>query len=469
MNISLKKVSKSNTSKSHVSIYNSDSELKNIINSKALRLTQKLKKKPILSLFNGEKLICLIKAERSGTSRAENLRKAGHKVWAKLKEYECTDILVSSNAPEDSLNLIEGIILSTYRFDKYLSTNESFFLKIIKADCAYLDQSELNQLISICKASFITRDLVNEPPLRLTPEIYSSKIKSLGKKFGFKTDVYKKSKIEALKMGGLLAVNMGSEAPPTFNIMEWKPKNPINKAPIILVGKGVVYDTGGLSLKPTPNSMDLMKSDMAGSAAVVGTFCAISELKTPVHIIGLIAATDNRPGKMAYAPGDVIQMHNGSTVEVLNTDAEGRMTLADALSYAKKYKPELVIDIATLTGAASRAIGQEGLVFMGTASEETKKQITDASNEVYERLVEFPLWEEYGEQIKSDIADLKNIGGPNAGHITAGKFLEAFTDYPWLHIDIAGSAFLTSEDSYRGKHATGSGVRLLTQFLKSIQ
>ena len=316
------------------------------------------------------------------------------------------------------------------------------------------------------KANFTTRDLVNEPPVKLTATELSKRIKSLGKKHGFKTTVFNKAKIETLKMGGLLSVNLGSETPPTFNILEWKPKNAKNKKPVVLIGKGVVYDTGGLSLKPTPNSMDLMKSDMAGSAAVVGAFCAISSLELPVHVVGLIAATDNRPGKNAYAPGDVIHMFDGTSVEVMNTDAEGRLTLADALSYAKKYKPELVIDIATLTGAAARAIGKEGIVCMGNARSKTLNNLKESGYRVHERLVEFPLWDDYGKQIKSDIADLKNIGGPEAGAITAGKFLEHFTDYPWVHMDIAGSAFLTSEDSYRGKNATGVGVRLIFDFLK---
>jgi leucyl aminopeptidase len=184
--------------------------------------------------------------------------------------------------------------------------------------------------------------------------------------------VFNKAKITSLKMGGLLSVNLGSMEPPTFSIMEYKPRNAKNKQPVILVGKGVVYDTGGLSLKPTPNSMDMMKCDMAGSAAVAGTMYAIAKAKLPVHVIGLVPATDNRPGENAYVPGDVITMYNGLTVEMLNADAEGRMILADALAYAQKYNPKLVIDLATLTGAAVAAIGTSGIVAMGTADESTK-------------------------------------------------------------------------------------------------
>ena len=248
-------------------------------------------------------------------------------------------------------------------------------------------------------------------------------------------------------MGGVLAVNSGSFTDPSFSILEWKPANAVNEQPIVLVGKGIVYDTGGLSLKPTPNSMDLMKSDMAGSAAVIGGIYAIAQAKLNVHVIALIPATDNRPGNNAYAPGDVITMYDGTTVEVLNTDAEGRLILADALHYAKQYNPMLVLDFATLTGAAVRAIGKEGIVCMGTADEATKSTMKQAGQQQYERLVEFPLWAEYGEQLKSSIADITNLGGPTAGAITAGKFLEHFTDYPWMHFDIAGSAFITTQVS----------------------
>ena len=268
-------------------------------------------------------------------------------------------------------------------------------------------------------------------------------------------------------MGGLLAVNLGSIDPPTFTIMEYKPKNAKNKQPIILIGKGVVYDTGGLSLKPTPNSMDLMKSDMAGAAAVGGALYAIAKAKLPVHVIGLVPATDNRPGGNAYAPGDVITMYNGLTVEMVNADAEGRMILADALAYAQSYNPLLVIDLATLTGSAIAAIGSAAIAAMGTADEKTKDELKQAGANVFERLAEMPFWDDYDEQIKSEIADMKNLGGPYAGSITAGKFLARYVNYPWMHFDIAGPSFLTTKDSYRLKGGTGVGVRLLFDFIKT--
>ncbi len=364
--------------------------------------------------------------------------------------------------------IAEACKLSNYQFLTYKTTKEANSLKavtIVSTDNNGPDLVKRGE--KIARATIVARDLVNEPVITLTAVEIAARMESFGKEFGFSAEVFNKQKISSLKMGGLLAVNFGSEIPPTFTIMEWKPANATNKKPVVLVGKGVVYDTGGLSLKPTANSMDSMKADMAGAAAVIGTMCAVSALELPVHVIALVPATDNRPGKNAYTPGDVITMFDGTTVEVLNTDAEGRMILADALAYAKKYNPELVIDLATLTGAQVVAVGYHGSAFMGSASKKTKNHLKAAGQRVYERLVELPLWEEYKDQLKSEIADMKNIGGSPAGCITAGKFLEHFTDYPWIHIDIAGPSFLPSNDSYRGKQGTGVGVRMLTEFLSN--
>jgi leucyl aminopeptidase len=267
-------------------------------------------------------------------------------------------------------------------------------------------------------------------------------------------------------MGGLLAVNLGSITEPTFIIMEYKSPDAQNDKPLVLVGKGVMYDTGGLSLKPTGNSMDYMKCDMAGSAAVVGGIAALAKAKLPIHVIGLIPAVENRPGGDAFVPGDIITQYDGTTVEVLNTDAEGRLILADALAYAKQYDPGLVLDFATLTGAAARAIGQTGTVFMGTAEKACRRMVKKVGKKTGERMVKFPLWEEHGEMMDSEIADLKNLGGEFAGASSAGKFLQHFTDYPWLHFDIAGPAFLKSANHYRPAGGTGVGVRFIYTFAK---
>ena len=370
-----------------------------------------------------------------------------------------------SNQPKVAWAFTEGLALSNYQFLKYFTDKKENSLKEISLHSAN-GEEEINQLNAVIEGTYVAKDLVNEPFSYLTAMQYSQDIEKMGKEAGFKVEVLHKKKIEALKMGGLLAVNKGSIDPPTFSIMEWKPKTYSNSQPIVLVGKGIVYDTGGLSLKPTANSMDMMKCDMGGSAAVVGTMYAIAKAKLNLHVIGLVPATDNRPSGNAYAPGDVITMHDGTTVEVLNTDAEGRLILADALSFAKNYKPELVIDLATLTGAAARAIGKRGVVAMGN-DEGTMEKLKESGKNVHERIAEMPFWDDYKEDLKSPIADLKNLGGAEAGAITAGKFLEHFTDYPYTHLDIAGPAFLLAPYTYHGKGGTGVGVRLLFDFLKT--
>jgi leucyl aminopeptidase len=213
--------------------------------------------------------------------------------------------------------------------------------------------------------------------------------------------------------------------------------------------------------------MDYMKSDMSGGAMVATVVYAAARLKLPVYLIALIPATDNRPDGNALTPGDIIYTHSGKTVEVLNTDAEGRLILADALSYAKRYNPMVVLDAATLTGAAAVAIGPYGIVAMGNADKTTFDALKRSGERVYERIVEFPFWDEYNELMKSDIADMKNIGSREGGAITAGKFLSFFVDYPWIHLDIAGPAFLQKADHYRSKGGTGVGLRLLLDFIKN--
>jgi leucyl aminopeptidase len=399
----------------------------------------------------------------------EALRQAGHSLLKQLKVDKSEGItIVDKTDSNASLYLAEGLYLSNYQYFKHKTkdTKETTLKTITIADQT-IDAKQVKELANLLEAVYKTRSLINEPHSHQSASQLSEQLEELANEAGFSLDVLDELKIQSLKMGGLLAVNQGSEEPATFNILEWKPKNAKNSKPYVLVGKGVVYDTGGLSLKPTPMSMDYMKSDMAGAAAVTGVLYAAAKNNLPLHIIGLIPATDNRPGGQAVAPGDVITMHNGMTVEVLNTDAEGRLILADALSFAKKYNPELVIDLATLTGAAQRALGKEALAAMGTAGDDVMADLKKVGNKVHERIVDFPLYDEYKKQLESDIADLKNIGGAEAGHITAGKFLEAFTDYPWVHFDIAGTAYLHAEDSYRGKQATGTGVRLVYNFLST--
>ncbi|CAN5880406.1 hypothetical protein BH24BAC1_BH24BAC1_03420 [soil metagenome] len=420
-----------------------------------------------LNRFTYQLHLVLKEDKPDSSAEREALRKAGFELHKKLKADKVKEVYISDRTEaKGAYYLAEGLALTNYSFERYKSdTSKSYSLRTLHLHGSGVEREEVERLANVLEAVYLTRDLVNEPPNVLTAQVLSERLEAQGKEAGYSTEVLDELKIKSLKMGGLLSVNLGSTEPPTFSILEWRPEEALNKKPYVLVGKGVVYDTGGLSIKPTPNSMDYMKCDMAGAAAAAGTLYAIAKNKLPLHVVALIPATDNRVSATAFSPGDVITMYNGKTVEVLNTDAEGRLLLADALCFAQKYDPELVIDIATLTGAAARAIGKEGIVMMSTAPKETVDKFKASGENVYERLVEFPLWEEYGEMIKSEVADLKNIGGADAGAITAGKFLERFVDYPWIHLDIAGPAFLASADSYRGKQATGTAVRLLYDFL----
>ncbi|PLX11243.1 MAG: peptidase M17 [Marinilabiliales bacterium] len=423
-----------------------------------------------INRFKNHLFIVFCDGQGTKVERAENLRKLGSDTQAAIIKNKIERVVIQSvgGVKEDAFNLAEGLLLSNYRFSKYITDSERAENCFNQLDiyCNDASEDDIEELRILTEAVYITRDLVNEPVQYLTAEQFAKEFKLLGKDAGFKVDVFNKKKIESLKMGGLLAVNRGSIDPPTFTIMEWKPENAVNKQPYVFVGKGVVYDTGGLSLKPS-NFMDTMKCDMGGGAAVAGAIYAIAKAKVPVHVISIVPATDNRPDGNAYTPGDVITMFDGSTVEVLNTDAEGRMILADALSYAKKFNPEMVIDMATLTGAAARAIGPNAIVGMQAKCESGFADLQKAGSRVHERLVEFPLWDEYKSQLKSEIADMKNIGGAEAGAITAGKFLEHFTDYPYIHLDIAGPAFISKKDNYRTAGGTGIGVRLLYDFIKS--
>lgn len=398
----------------------------------------------------------------------EQARKLGFDVHSSLVHNEIASLTVVNAGvdTEECVAFAEGLALTNYQFLKYLSTEKAkpHALKELFLADDNLNDDQIAKLETLVQAVYHTRDLVNEPLSFLTAVQLSTEIEKMGKDAGFSVEVFNKKKIESLKMGGLLAVNKGSVDPPTFTILSWKPSHAVNHRPIVLVGKGVVYDTGGLSLKPTQDSMDYMKCDMGGAAAVAGAFYALAKNKLPLWVVGLVPATDNRPDGNAYVPGDVVTMYDGTTVEVLNTDAEGRMLLADALSYAKQYDPELLIELSTLTGSAHAAIGQYGIVGMGNASHEIMGNLKASGEYTAERIAEFPFWDEYNEQLKSDIADLKNIGGKTGGAITAGKFLEHFTDYPYIHLDIAGPSFNKTAYKYFGKGGSGVGVRILYNY-----
>jgi leucyl aminopeptidase len=294
-----------------------------------------------------------------------------------------------------------------------------------------------------------------------TPTYIANQARELANRYGFAVTILDKAAITREKMGGLLSVAQGSAEEPRFIVLEYKGSD---DKPVVLVGKGVTFDTGGISIKPAQNMED-MKYDMSGAAAVLGTFEALGRIKPKVHVIGLIPSTENMPSGTAVKPGDVITSHLGKTIEVINTDAEGRLILCDALSYARRYQPAAVVDIATLTGAIVVALGHTAAGVMGD-NPKLVEDLKAAGERSGERIWELPLWEDYRDLMKSDIADIKNSGGRPAGSISAGWFLREFVEgFPWAHLDIAGTAYTEREEPGRVKGPTGMGVRLFTEFV----
>lgn len=423
-----------------------------------------------LSRLKQQVFVVFVKIEESLETKLEESRRLGSKVTDAANENFVKRIYITSRDIdfETVLAFAEGIVLTGYRFLKYLSDENKKkhenSLQEVNIVHSRADYDLVKKLVIKAEYTFYARDLVNEPPSSYNAKQFAELISAKASLLGIKTEVFGKRKIESLKLGGLLAVNRGSIDPPSFTVMEWKPENAGNKKPVVLVGKGILFDTGGMNLK-TGSYMDGMKSDMAGAALMVSVIMALAALNTPLYVVALIPATDNRVDGNALLPDDIITMHDGTTVEIKNTDAEGRLILADALSYAKRYDPQLVIEASTLTGAAERATGSHGIVAMQTKASVEMNGLKEIGDKVYERIVEFPLWKEYKTFLNSDVADIKNIGGAVAGAITAGKFLEHFTEYPFIHLDIAGTSFTDKRNDYIPKGATGKGVRLLTEFL----
>ncbi len=371
--------------------------------------------------------------------------------------------------------LVEGFVLGAYQYRRYktddgFSGPDSFVVHVDEHEEAAV-RSGTERGRRLAEATGTARDLVNRSPHDKTAEAFARLVAESGAKHGYDVETWGEDRIREEGMGGLLAVNRGSFDPPTFSLLRWQPDDAPNERPIVVVGKGVMFDTGGLSLKDTKGSMDKMKSDMGGAAAVVGLFEALADLQVPLNVVGLLPATDNRPGRKAYVPGDVIEMHSGATVEVMNTDAEGRLLLADALSYASStYDPALVVDVATLTGSCIVALGTKAAGVMASetdAAAERLYAIQRAGERTGERVHPLPMFEEYKELLDSTVADLTNVGGSAAGAITAGKFLEHFVEAPWLHLDVAGPAFLDEPSGYAPKGGTGFGVRLLADYLET--
>lgn len=407
----------------------------------------------------------------------DTLRKTAAKVIKKSAASEWEQILIElPAAPEDSgLNeeqilriLTEGLILGHYRFDRYRKKNSPKSKIVVTVFVSRITpelRSGLRLGMTVSESVCFSRDLSNTPSADCTPSLFAREIRRMaaGKKLNCK--VFAETQLKRMGMNGILSVARGSAEPSCLVQLTYKPQKAVNRRPLVLAGKGITFDSGGLNIK-TGNNMDGMKMDMAGGSAVAGIMKAVAELKLPVHLIGLVPLAENMPGPRAVKPGDIIRMHSGATVEIANTDAEGRLLLADAISFARSFNPEAIIDLATLTSACLVALGTYAAGMMGT-SDEWKRRIRGASVITSERVWELPLWKEIDAVIKSPVADLKNTGNRWGGAINAGAFLKAFAGQtPWVHLDIAGTADTEEELAYCGKNqATGFGVRLITEML----
>lgn len=401
---------------------------------------------------------------------SEQVRQAGGKAAVYLRNMGMQKVALSTRllssldiSPSD---FVEGALLGLYTFQKYIEEKGKK-----EVDRIILLAKQTNDLKAkvrwtevVSSAVCFARDLINTPANDMTPRHLAKEATSLKQK-NLSVKVLEKKDAEKLGMGSYLSVAKGSKEPPKFIVLEYRGAK---GSPLVLIGKSVTFDSGGISLKPA-DGMEKMKYDMAGGAAVLGIFKALSELRLPVHIIGILPATENLIGESATRPGDVVRAINGKSIEIISTDAEGRMTLADAIGYARRLRPKAIIDIATLTGACSIAFGNVAIAMMGNDRELLDK-IKLSGDNVYERVWEMPLFKEYGEYIKSDIADLKNTGGKSGALISSAYFLSGFAgDVPWVHLDIAGTAWLEKERPYSPKGASGVGVRLILNLIKELK
>src|SRR5436305_2853574 len=359
-----------------------------------------------------------------------------------------------------------------YKYDAYITVKKDDKAPAIEATLVPLDGIDSRRLKHIeAEANAIAggvrlvRELGNAPPNLMTPTRLAQRAEQAAKAVGIKCTVYGRKEIEKMKMGGLLAVNRGSAEEPRFVVLEYVPKKA--KAHVALVGKGITFDSGGISIKPA-EKMEETKFDMCGAAAVIGTMQAAAELELPVRITGVIASTDNLPSGSAYKPSDIITTSNGKTVDDVNTDAEVRMILADAQQYASQQKPDHILDYATLTGACVVALGSEAAGLFSN-NDELARKLIESGERAGERLWRLPEWDEYKELIRSEWADMKNSGGRWGGAITAAVFLKEFVDCPsWAHLDIAGTAYMEHETGREARGATGAGVRVTIAFLELL-
>ena len=419
-------------------------------------------------------LVGLGKREKAS---AETIRRASATAVKEAQKLKVAAVSVGVNGdialdpPTAAQAFAEGIELGAYRFWRYrtgLSDEQTFNVEratvFSKTDATTSKGVAVGQVIA--RGVNFARDLVNGPGYAMHPPALGEEAVKLGQRLGLKVTVLDMSQLIEQGFGGILAVGKGSEHEPRFIVMEYgeaKEGTPT----ICLVGKGLTFDSGGLSLKPA-EAMETMKSDMGGAAAVFGAMQVAAELKLPLHLVGLVSAAENMPSSNAYRPGDIVKTLSGKTIEVLNTDAEGRIILSDALYYAQRYNPQAIVELSTLTGAIIIALGSHATGMMGT-DQALMDRLSKAGDASGERVWQFPLWDEYHQMVKSEVADLKNLAGRPAGSITAGAFLAAFVgDYPFVHLDVAGTAWADRPakpyDTFGG---TGVGVRLLSEFLRN--
>ncbi|MCS7135872.1 MAG: leucyl aminopeptidase [Nitrososphaerota archaeon] len=372
---------------------------------------------------------------------------------------------------EITTSVVEAISLALYRFDRYKSkVEEGKYPELVRlvVDSNVKDACDAaaREAVIVSESVKLARDIANTPSNYIPPKKMAEIATEIGMVSGFSTKVFEMEVLERMGMNGIVSVGKGSSNPPVLIVMKYDGGGDT----YVFVGKGVVFDSGGISIKPS-EKMEEMKYDKSGAAAVIALMKAVAELKLPVRLIGIVPVVENLPSGNALKPGDIIKFRNGKTAEIINTDAEGRLILADALAYASEMKPKAIVDLATLTGACVIALGTHASGLLSN-NDKLAEALLKAGEKTGERLWRLPLWKEYFEQIKSEVADMKNVGGRPAGAITAAAFLMNFVDsnIPWAHIDIAGTAWTqesSPEKSYIPKGATGIGVRLLIEFLKS--
>jgi leucyl aminopeptidase len=434
---------------------------------KVLHTFGHLNAKRIMLLGLGQKkkftIDVLRKASAAAVSRASDL---------KVKHFtvEVPEEIIKLPADKLAEALLVGAQLSNYKFEKYRRSQEKNH-SVIRLTMLCTKRSVervkkgLERSKIIAKAVGLARDIANESGDPATPKNIGVWSKRISKKNGVKCQVFDEDSLKKQEMGAILSVGKGSENPPRLVVMEYgSNRNPT----VALIGKGITFDTGGISLKPGKD-MEMMKYDKSGAAAIIATVQAAAQLKLPVHVVGIVPLAENVPSGKSYKPGDIIHTMSGKTVEVINTDAEGRLILSDALTYAGQYKPRYVIDIATLTGACVVALGSQAAGLLGNDAV-LMRNLKKSGEDQGERLWQLPLFNEYSEQMKSDIADLRNTGGREGGTITAAAFLSNFVEGErWAHIDIAGTAWSNENKGYLRKGATGFGVRLLLDFLGGIR